>query len=131
MNIKTKTIAAAVAAAMLLPAAPAFAKDNSRDKNRHEQNDRRDARGDTKQVRVVKVAANNHGKRVSQTAHKFRKGDKFDRRRATNYRVIDYRDYRSLKAPPRGYHYVQSGNDVLLVGITSGIVSAVVSNLLR
>ena len=61
----------------------------------------------------------------------FRKGDRFDRRYARNYRQIDYRSYKRLKAPPRGYQYVRSGNDVLLVGITSGIVASVLTGMFR
>ncbi|MBO9623304.1 MAG: RcnB family protein [Sphingomonas sp.] len=59
------------------------------------------------------------------------RGDRFDSRYARNYRQIDYRSYRGLRVPPRGYHYVQSGNDALLVGITSGIVAAVFANILN
>ena len=61
----------------------------------------------------------------------WRKGERFDSRQARNYRQIDYRQYRGLKAPPRGYQYVQSGNDAVLVGITSGIVAAVFASLIR
>ena len=61
----------------------------------------------------------------------WRKGERFDSRQARNYRQIDYRQYRGLKAPPRGYHYVQSGNDAVLVGITSGIVAAVFASMIR
>ena len=61
----------------------------------------------------------------------WKKGDRFDSRQATNYRTVDYRNYRSLKAPPRGYRWVQSGNDAVLIGITSGVVSSVVSGLFR
>ncbi|QDX25271.1 hypothetical protein FPZ54_04000 [Sphingomonas suaedae] len=61
----------------------------------------------------------------------WKRGDRFDYRQARNYRQIDYRHYRGLKAPPRGYRYVQSGNDVVMVGITSGIVAAVLANLIR
>jgi Ni/Co efflux regulator RcnB len=59
------------------------------------------------------------------------KGQRFDSRYARNYRQVDYRQYRGLQAPPRGYRYVQSGNDAVLVGITSGIVAAVFANLIR
>jgi Ni/Co efflux regulator RcnB len=66
------------------------------------------------------------------TYKSFRKGQRFDRRYARNYQVVDYHRYgKRLKAPPRGYHYVRSGNDVLLVGVTSGIVAAVVSGVFR
>ena len=61
----------------------------------------------------------------------WKRGERFDYRQARNYRQIDYRHYRGLKAPPRGYRYVQSGNDVVLVGITSGIVAAVLANMIR
>ena len=61
----------------------------------------------------------------------WQRGQRFDSRYARNYRQIDYRQYRGLKPAPRGYRYVQSGNDAVLVGITSGIIAAVFSNLIR
>jgi Ni/Co efflux regulator RcnB len=62
--------------------------------------------------------------------HQWSRGQRFDRRYAANYRVIDnYRAYH-LNAPPYGYHYVQSNNDIVLVAIASGIIGAVFGNLL-
>jgi len=61
----------------------------------------------------------------------WKKGQRFDSRYARNYRQIDYRRYHGLKAPPRGYRYVQSGNDAVLVGITSGIIAAVIANAIH
>ena len=59
------------------------------------------------------------------------KGQRFDRRYATNYRVVsNYRDYR-LSAPPRGYQWVRSGNDAVLIALTSGIIGAVVGSAIR
>ncbi|HVJ03739.1 MAG TPA: RcnB family protein [Sphingomonas sp.] len=66
-----------------------------------------------------------------QQYRNWHRGERFDSRYARNYRQIDYRHYRGLRVPPRGYHYVQSGNDALLVGITSGIVAAVFANILN
>jgi Ni/Co efflux regulator RcnB len=61
----------------------------------------------------------------------WRKGERFDYRRAPNDRVInDYRVYR-LKAPPRGYRYVRSGNDAVLVGITSGLIAGVIAGAIH
>ena len=55
------------------------------------------------------------------------RGQRFDYRYAPNYRVVtNYRGYHGLYAPPRGYHWVQSGNDAVLVAITSGLIGAVV-----
>jgi len=109
----TAALIAAALAAPTLAAAPAMAQS-------HGQQQRHDDRGPTKKVVTRTVTYKN-----------FRKGEKFDRNHARNYQVVDYRRYRNVKAPPRGYHYVRSGNDLLLVGITSGIVSAVTSGMFR
>ncbi|WP_420822126.1 RcnB family protein [Sphingomonas crusticola] len=97
-----------------------------------------DAQGhrEARQTTIVKRNGNVvHKTVVRQTARQYRsdwrKGQRFDQRQARNYRQIDYRNYRGLRAPPRGYHYVQSGNDAVLVGITSGIIAAVVTNAIR
>lgn len=114
-----KTITAAfMAAALLAPtvaAIPAMAQPAHHDARGH------DNRGPQKKTVVTQ-----------RTTYKtFRKGQKFDRRYARNYQVVDYRKYRNVKAPPRGYHYVRSGNDMLLVGITSGIVASVLAGQFR
>src|SRR3546814_10100466 len=69
-----------------------------------------------REVRQV-VKHGPHGRTVTRTTvvrkdnhRRWAKGQRFDRRHATNYRVIDnYRGYR-LNAPPRGYRWVRSGN---------------------
>lgn len=67
----------------------------------------------------------------AQQQRNWRRGERFDYRQARNYRVInDYRA-RHLKAPPRGYRYVQSGNDAVLVGITSGLIAAVIAGAIH
>lgn len=59
------------------------------------------------------------------------RGDRFDSRYASNYRVVDnYRDYR-LQAPPRGYQWEQSGNDAVLVALASGLIGAVIGGALN
>lgn len=66
-------------------------------------------------------------------ARRWAKGQKFDRRYATNYAVVDYRRYRArrLYAPPRGYHWVRSGNDAVLVGVTTGLIAATLAGALQ
>ena len=80
---------------------------------------------------VVVKKTSYHRTPTAQYRSNWRKGERFDSRQARNYRQIDYRQYRGLQAPPRGYQYVQSGNDAVLVGITSGIVAAVFASLIR
>ena len=66
-----------------------------------------------------------------QYRNDWRRGERFDYRRAHNYRVINnYRTYR-LRTPPRGYHYVRSGNDAVLVGVTSGIIAGIIAGAFR
>ncbi len=61
----------------------------------------------------------------------WRKGERFDSHQARNYRQIsNYRSYR-LAAPPRGYRYVQSGNDAVLVGITTGLIAGVIAGAIH
>jgi Ni/Co efflux regulator RcnB len=63
--------------------------------------------------------------------HNWARGQRFDYRYAPNYRVVNYRNYGRLYAPPRGYHWVQSGNDAVLVAITSGLIGAVIGGALN
>lgn len=72
-----------------------------------------------------------HGQINQGQMDHWNKGEKFDQRRASHYQVVDYRQHRGLKAPPRGYHYVRSGNDILLVGITSGVVASILGGAFR
>ena len=61
----------------------------------------------------------------------WRKGQRFDRRYARNYQEIrNYRNYR-LYAPPRGYHWVRSGNDAVLVAVTGGLIGAVMAGAIH
>lgn len=69
-------------------------------------------------------------KKTTRNNHRWAKGQRFDRRYASNYRVVsDWRSYRGrhLYAPPRGYHWVRSGNDAVLVAIAGGVIGAVVA----
>ena len=47
--------------------------------------------------------------------------------RSRQYVVDDWRDHR-LSAPPRGYHWVQTGGDYALVAIGSGIIFNIMLN---
>lgn len=65
---------------------------------------------------------------VKETHRNWSKGQRFDRRYATNYQVIDNpRAYRLANAP-RGHQWVRSGNDAVLIAVTSGIIGAVIGN---
>ncbi|MEN2746068.1 RcnB family protein [Sphingomonas sp. T9W2] len=86
--------------------------------------------------RTVVVQKDGRGQKVTRTVvrqqqagnARWQRGQKFDRNRAANYRVVDYRNYRQrgVYAPPRGYQWVRSGNDAVLVSIASGLIGAVI-----
>ncbi len=59
------------------------------------------------------------------------KGQRFNNRYAYNYRVINNPRANRLYDAPRGYRWVQSGNDAVLVGIASGLVGAVLFSVLN
>jgi len=99
-------------------ATPASAADFGRhDRGRFEQVQNR------KVVRN-RVVINNH----HQQNHRWQRGQRFDRRYAMNYRVISNPYAYNLRPAPRGYRWVQSGNDAVLVAITSGIIGAILAN---
>lgn len=94
------------------------------------------APADAAQRRTTTVVRHdNHGRKVvtkkvvtrQPNYRRWAKGQRFDRRYAQNYTVVtNYRGHRGLYAPPRGYHWVRSGNDAVLVAITSGLIGAVI-----
>ena len=73
-----------------------------------------------------------NGQRYSAVKQRhWAKGQRFDRRYASNYRVINNpRAYR-LSHAPRGYQWVRSGNDALLIAVGSGLIGAVIGNAIR
>ena len=103
--------------------APAFAApnwDNNRDnRGRIEQRDNRHDRADR------------HDRRDRVQYRNWSRGQRFDSRYAQNYRVIVNPQAYRLRQAPRGYRWVQSGNDALLIGITSGIVASVLAGSFR
>lgn len=118
-----KKIALALAGASValtgLVATPASAADFGRhnDRGRVEQVQSR------QMVRNRTVVNNRY-----QQAHRWERGQRFDQRYAMNYRVIANPGYYNLRPAPYGYRWVQSGNDAVLIALTSGIIGAVLAN---
>ena len=50
--------------------------------------------------------------------------------RSNAYVVNDYQRY-GLRAPPYGYQYVRSGNDVVLAAAATGLITAVIAGLFQ
>ena len=106
-----------------LAATPASAADfGNHNRGRYEQVQKR-------QVVRNRVVVNNRFQNNSRyQAHRWQRGQRFDQRYAMNYRVISNPYAYHLRQAPRGYRWVQSGNDAVLLAITSGIIGAVLAN---
>ena len=73
------------------------------------------------------VAADRHDGGPGQ-ARRFHRGDRLPTEyRSHQYVVDDWRGHR-LSAPPRGYQWVQSGGDYLLVAIATGVILQLLLN---
>jgi Ni/Co efflux regulator RcnB len=121
MENEMKKLSLALAGASValtgIAATPASAADfNRHDRGRYEQ-------VQTRKVVRSRMVVNNRFQN-----HRWNRGDRFDRRFASNYRVISNPYAYHLRAAPRGYRWVQSGNDAVLIAITSGIIGALVAN---
>jgi Ni/Co efflux regulator RcnB len=99
----------------------------------HDRNDRHDRNGRyDRNDRFDRHDRFDRNDRRGRTEYRsWSRGQRFDSRYAYNYRVIDNPRYYRLNAAPRGYRWVRSGNDAVLVGITSGIIASVIANSIR
>jgi Ni/Co efflux regulator RcnB len=98
---------------------------------RPNQNDRRQGQqpqGDRygQQPRMYNDARGNE--RGAGPNHSYYRGGRLPSEyRTRQYVVDDWRGHR-LSAPPRGYHWVQTGGDYVLVAITTGIILELLLN---
>lgn len=100
--------------------------DNRGHYDRHDRNDRND-----RHDRYDRYDRHDRNDRYDRMGYRsWKKGQRFDSRYARNYRVIDSRRYH-LRSAPRGYRWVQSGNDAVMIGITSGIIAMVLANAIN
>jgi len=111
-----KMIASALAAVLTLGSAGiASAQRHDRDRDDHD----RDHREYSHRTDMRRGAGPNHdiwvGRRVPSEY----------RQRA--YVVDDWRGHH-LRQPPRGYHWVQSGSDYLLVAVATGLIASAILN---
>lgn len=85
--------------------------------------DHKDSRKSNRGQQQKRVMTNDGwSERGAGPDHAFHRGGRLPYEyRATQYVVDDWRAHR-LNAPPRGYHWVQTGGDYVLVGIATGII---------
>jgi Ni/Co efflux regulator RcnB len=127
METKMKKLALALAGASValtgIMATPAAAADfNRHDRGRYEQ-------VQTRQVVKNRFVINNRFRNDNRfQARRWQRGERFDSRYASNYMVVSNPYAYNLRPAPYGYRWVRSGNDAVLVAITSGIIGALIAN---
>jgi Ni/Co efflux regulator RcnB len=131
LNMNSKAVVSAIVAMCLTMGGPAIAQNHGdrNDRGRNEQaqpGGQQDRRDESRPDRgEYQNRANNDERRDERGAgqnHQFRRGDRLPvEYRHRNYVVDDWRAH-NLSAPPRGYHWVQTGGDYVLVAIATGII---------
>ena len=133
--MKIKTIVSALLAMSIATSGLAFGQNNdsSRDeslwrRNHQDRRDNADFRRDHQDNRRNWDRNDNRDERGAGPTHDFRRGDRLPvEYRSRQYVVDDWRGHR-LSAPPRGYHWVQTGGDYVLVAIASGVILQLLLN---
>jgi Ni/Co efflux regulator RcnB len=133
MKSNTRTFATAMIALSLTVAGSSFAQSYGQrgDRDRFEQaqrdgrQDRRDYGARQSDRRDYRGRTNYEARRDGRGAgpnRAFYRGDRLPPEyRHRTYVVEDWRGH-NLSAPPRGYHWVQTGADYVLVAIATGII---------
>lgn len=114
-----KIIISTIIAMSLAAGGSAFAQSNDH------RNDQDHGHGDQDSHRDIHADAHNV-ERGAGPNHDFHKGGRISNQyRSKQYVVNDWRGHH-LHAPPRGYHWVQTGPDYVLVAVTSGLIAQIV-----
>jgi Ni/Co efflux regulator RcnB len=130
-SMKGNTFVSAIVAVSLTAGGFAFGQGNSGHNDRGRDRDQQGQRGGQQDRRDNQNRADNDEHRRGRGAgpnHDFRKGQRLPSEyRHRQYVVDDWRGHH-LSPPPRGYHWVQTGGDYVLVAITTGIILQLLLN---
>jgi Ni/Co efflux regulator RcnB len=129
MSFNKKAAVSALMVVSLLTAEFAFAqgnRDNNRNNRDHQKQEQRDNQRDNQ--RQDPRDNQRRDERGAGPNHDFRRGGRLPTEyRSRQYVVEDWRSHR-LSAPPRGYHWVQTGGDYVLVAIATGVILQLLLN---
>jgi len=128
--MNNKTVAAAIMAMIMSTGGSAFAQGKSdrddhkgnRDDRGHQNQSQRNGHQDWRDNPGHAKQSQRRDERGAGPNHSYHRGDRLPAEyRHRQYVVNDWRSHR-LSAPPRGYHWVQTGGDYVLVAIATGII---------
>ena len=133
--MNNKTVMSVVLALALASGGSAFGQGNSghndrgdgNDRGRHEQGPHGGQQDRHDNQRYQSGRHDDRGRGAGPN-NSFYRGDRLpDQYRGRQYVVDDWRGHH-LSAPPRGYHWVQSGGDYILVAVATGIIMQLLLN---
>jgi len=96
---------------------------DGRDNRDRQANDRRDNRDGNENRDNRGREGDGHENRGAGPNHNFYKGQRLPAQYHNKYYVVDDWRGHQLSAPPRGYHWVQTGGDYVLVAIATGLIA--------
>lgn len=96
--------------------------DNDRNDRNHDQRD--EQHGDQR----YSSNDEHRDERGAGPDHAFHRGERLPPQYHRNQYVVDDWHGHNLSAPPRGYHWVQTGGDYVLVAIATGVILQLLLN---
>ena len=114
--MKRKVIVSTIMAMSLVTSGFAFADGNG---DQHDRGGNQHDRGGDQHSQQHERGAGPHG---------YHNGDRLPASERSRRHVVNNWHQHNLRAPPKGYHWVQSGNDFVLVAITTGIIVDILLN---
>ena len=139
ISMKSKEIISSIIAVTMSMSGFSFAQGygNRQDENRDGQGQRADQRGRPNDNARRPTPQQNQGRpqnnmqrdmRGAGPDHAFHQGGRLPAQyRSRQYVVDDWRGH-NLSAPPRGYHWVQTGGDYVLAAIATGVIMQLLLN---
>ena len=129
----TKLAAAAVVTISLLSGGSTYAQDRGYGDRGSNDNYRRNDRGayDNNFRRGNEMLQQDRGRGHADFGyggHEWRQGGRLPAEYRTRHYVVHDWHGHHLSAPPRGYHWVQHGNDYVLAAITTGVIAQILLN---
>jgi Ni/Co efflux regulator RcnB len=122
-RLLTATLALSLLAGTAATASAQPRHDDRRDNDRYEQSRHRD--NDRYEQNRRHDNGNHYGQQKKK--HRWAKGERLDRSYyADRSRYVDYRRHQ-LRAPPRGYQWVQVDNNYAMVALTTGLIASIIA----
>ena len=106
-------------------AASAQPRHDDHDNGRHDQQMGRHDDHDNRRY-DERAGRHDNGHHYGQQKHRWARGDRLPSTYYSRNQYIDYRSH-NLRAPPRGYQWVQVDNNYALVALTSGLISQLIT----